>query len=171
MKRVVTGHNEEGKSVFVKISEPEHVVNIPGMLWKELWATHPGCKVPVDTSIEPTRNEKWKVFPGPGGTTLRVIDFDPGQEADPASLTNSDIMDKELPGLSESAEPDAPGMHTTDTVDYGVVLAGRLALELDDGESVDLEPGDVVIQNGTRHAWRIKEKCTVLWVIVGAERL
>ena len=59
MKRVVTGHNEEGKSVFVKIGEPEHVVNIPGMLWKELWATYPGCKVPADTSVEPTRDEKW----------------------------------------------------------------------------------------------------------------
>jgi len=55
-------------------------------------------------------------------------------------------------------------------VDYGVVISGRLALELDDGKQVDLEPGDVVIQNGTRHAWRIKEKCTVLWVITGAER-
>lgn len=171
MKRVVTGHNEEGKSVFVKISEPEHVVNIPGMLWKELWATYPGCQVPIDTGVEPTKDEKWNVFPGPGGTTLRVIDFDPDQDADPASLTHSDIMEKELPGLSESAEPDTPGMHTTDTVDYGVVISGRLALELDDGETVDLEPGDVVIQNGTRHAWRIKEKCTVLWVIVGAERI
>ncbi|MDP6916374.1 MAG: cupin, partial [SAR86 cluster bacterium] len=45
-------------------------------------------------------------------------------------------------------------------------------LELDDGETVDLEPGDVVIQNGTRHAWRFKddEVTTMLWVLIGTKR-
>jgi len=170
MKRVVTGHDKDGKSVFVKVGEPEHVVDMPGMLWKELWATYPECKVPIDPRVEPTRDERWKVFPGPGATIVRVIEFDPTQEADPASLNNSAEMEKELPGLHESTEPDTPGMHTTNTIDYGIVISGRLALELDDGEQVDLEPGDVVIQNGTRHAWRIKEKCTVAWVITGANR-
>ena len=170
MKRVVTGHDKDGKSVFVKVGEPEHVVNIPGMLWKELWATYPGCKIPIDPSIEPTRDEKWKVFPDPGATIVRVIDFDPTQEDDPASLSNLGDMDKKLPGLHESTDPDAPGMHISDKVDYGIVISGRLALELDDGKTVDLEPGDVIIQNGTRHAWRIKEKCTVAWVITGADR-
>ncbi|GIT61888.1 MAG: hypothetical protein Ct9H300mP20_17150 [Gammaproteobacteria bacterium] len=41
MKRVVTGHDENGKAIFVKIGEPEHVVDTPGVLWKELWATYP----------------------------------------------------------------------------------------------------------------------------------
>ncbi|GIT60878.1 MAG: hypothetical protein Ct9H300mP20_07050 [Gammaproteobacteria bacterium] len=30
MKRVVTGHDENGKAIFVKIGEPEHVVDTPG---------------------------------------------------------------------------------------------------------------------------------------------
>jgi hypothetical protein len=59
-----------------------------------------------------------------------------------------------LPGLASYLEPDAPGMHTTDTVDFEVVLEGEVWLELDDGVEVHLRPGDTVVQNGTRHAWR-----------------
>ena len=51
-------------------------------------------------------------------------------------------------------EPDAPGMHTTATIDFEVVLEGEVWLELDDGEEVHLRVGDCVVQNGTRHAWR-----------------
>ncbi|MGW2288712.1 cupin domain-containing protein [Streptomyces phaeochromogenes] len=49
-------------------------------------------------------------------------------------------------------EPD--GTHTTPTVDYGIVLAGEVVLELDDGHCTPLSAGDIVFQNGTRHAWR-----------------
>jgi hypothetical protein len=65
-----------------------------------------------------------------------------------------------------------PGMHTTDTIDYGMLLEGPLHLELDDGASRKPEPRDVVIQNGTRHAWRNRSDApaTMLFVLVGAER-
>ena len=59
-----------------------------------------------------------------------------------------------MPGLAAYLEPDAPGMHTTDTIDFEVVLEGEVWLELDDGVEVHLRPGDTVVQNGTRHAWR-----------------
>jgi quercetin dioxygenase-like cupin family protein len=59
-----------------------------------------------------------------------------------------------LPGLAGHMEPDAPGMHTTATIDFEVVLDGEVWLELDDGVEVHLRPGDTVVQNGTRHAWR-----------------
>jgi len=45
-------------------------------------------------------------------------------------------------------------MHTTDTVDYGVVVRGEMTLELDDGQKVQLRQGDCIVQNGTRHRWR-----------------
>ena len=44
-------------------------------------------------------------------------------------------------------------MHTSATVDYGVVVSGQATLELDDGEKVVLNPGDAYVQNGTRHRW------------------
>ena len=67
-------------------------------------------------------------------------------------------------------EPDAPGMHTTDTVDFELILEGEVWLELDDGVEVHLEPGDTVVQNGTRHAWRNHgdKVCRLLVVLVGA---
>jgi hypothetical protein len=45
-------------------------------------------------------------------------------------------------------------MHTTDSIDYVMVVSGEVTLDLDDGEQTVLRAGDVVIQNGTRHAWR-----------------
>ena len=48
MKRVVTGHNEQGKSVFVEVAEPDHVVEAPNMTWREIWATFPDTKVPLN---------------------------------------------------------------------------------------------------------------------------
>ena len=48
-------------------------------------------------------------------------------------------------------EPDAPGMHMTDTVDFVVVLSGEAVLELDDGAEVTVRAGDCIVQNGTRH--------------------
>jgi hypothetical protein len=47
-------------------------------------------------------------------------------------------------------------MHRTNTVDYSIIWDGKMWLELDDGKTVHLERGDVVVQNGTRHAWRNK---------------
>ncbi len=55
--------------------------------------------------------------------------------------------------MGEYLELDNPGMHTTATVDCGVVLAGEATLELDDGAKVVLRVGDTYVQNGTRHRW------------------
>jgi quercetin dioxygenase-like cupin family protein len=69
-------------------------------------------------------------------------------------------------------EPDNPGMHTTVTIDFEYVISGRVVLELDDGATVELGPGDTVVQNGTRHAWRnpFDEPVTLLVVLVGATK-
>jgi quercetin dioxygenase-like cupin family protein len=79
---------------------------------------------------------------------------------------------EQLPGLAAKFEHDNPGMHTTDSVDYGVLLEGEICLELDDGETKTLQPRDVVVQQGTRHAWRNKsdKPATMLFVLIGAVR-
>jgi len=81
-------------------------------------------------------------------------------------------MQEKLPGMMDVLEPDHPGMHMTDTVDFDVVISGEVYLELDDGAEVLLKAGDCVIQNGTRHAWRNRsaEKCVIAVTLVGAER-
>lgn len=81
-------------------------------------------------------------------------------------------LEAELPGMLAVMEPDNPGMHTTDTIDVGMVLSGEVWLELDDGETRKVSAGDVVIQNGTRHRWenRAQEPCVMTFVLVGAHR-
>ena len=65
----------------------------------------------------------------------------------------------------------APGMHTTDTVDYCIVVRGEMTLELDDGEKVHLRQGDCVAQNGARHRWRnpLSEPCLMAFISVGGQ--
>ena len=58
--------------------------------------------------------------------------------------------------LAEHFEKEDPAMHKTNTVDYAVVYYGEIWLELDDAKTIHLKRGDVVVQNGTRHAWRNK---------------
>ena len=61
-------------------------------------------------------------------------------------------------------------MHRTATMDYDVVLKGTIGLELDNGAEVTLKPGDIVVQNGTRHRWRNRGDTVarMLAVTVGA---
>ena len=77
-----------------------------------------------------------------------------------------------VPGVAETLEIDAPGMHTTPSVDYAIVLEGEPVLELDDGVTRAVQPGDIVIQNGTRHAWRnpTDSPTTIAFCLVGADR-
>ena len=81
-------------------------------------------------------------------------------------------VEEKLPGMAEHLETDNPGMHTTDTVDYEFVISGEVVLELDDGAEVTLKPGDTVVQNGTRHAWRNRtsDPAVLVVVLVGAKR-
>ena len=81
-------------------------------------------------------------------------------------------LEEKLPGVLAYLEPDDPGMHTTDTIDFEVVLSGELILELDDGVETVLRPGDTVVQNGTRHRWanRGTEPVVMAVFMVGANR-
>jgi quercetin dioxygenase-like cupin family protein len=76
--------------------------------------------------------------------------------------------------LEDGDEPGGAndGFHRTDTTDFGVLLSGNMALELDDGAEVVLNPGDVLIENGTRHRWRVvgDVPATLASFIIGARR-
>ena len=49
-----------------------------------------------------------------------------------------------------------PSFHKTDSLDYLVILSGRLTMLMDDDEEVTLEPGDVIVQQGVLHGWRVE---------------
>ena len=114
------------------------------------------------------------VVPGPGGTSLHFVTFPPGSVfADPSfdgEAARSEALIR-LRGLADHFEKDDPAMHKTNTVDYAVVYEGEIWLELDDAKTIHLKRGDVVVQNGTRHAWRNKgaTPVTMLFFLNGAK--
>jgi mannose-6-phosphate isomerase-like protein (cupin superfamily) len=150
IRRVVTGHRQ-GKAVFVSDGEvePLTVAAIPGAEFWRLWGADTAPNFP-DDGAEPTQ---LTYFPPVGAFRFGIVTVTPGAApgaSDPAALAE---LEAKLPGLLDYMEPDEPGMHTTDTIDFEVVLSGELVLELDDGAEVTLRPGDTVVQNGTRHRW------------------
>ena len=115
-------------------------------------------------------------FPSDGGYRFIIFTFPPGDGR--FDLADADIeaglreFEDKLPGVLALNEVDNPGMHTTDTVDFDVVLSGEVFMELDAGAEVLLKPGDCVVQNGTRHAWhnRSAAPCVIAVALVGASR-
>jgi mannose-6-phosphate isomerase-like protein (cupin superfamily) len=110
-----------------------------------------------------------------GGYRFALTSIPPGTVSVPADLdlqTALAEMEVKLPGMVAYLEPDNPGMHTTDTIDFEVVLSGEVILELDDGVEKVLRPGDTVVQNGTRHRWRNRgiEPAVLAAFLIGAHR-
>jgi mannose-6-phosphate isomerase-like protein (cupin superfamily) len=154
-RRVVTGHNAEGKAVFVsdEMVEPVTLALLPGTEFHKLWGSDETASFPDDGS----RPDAPRYFPPVGGVRFGFFTIPPdGGQGVPPDLDVAAALaefETKLPGMTEYLEPDQPGMHTTPTIDFGVVLSGTVILELDDGAKVTLEPGDTYVQNGTRHRW------------------
>lgn len=155
MRRVVSGHDAEGKAVVVsdEMMPPITLALLPGSEFHRLWASDAVPSFPDDGS----NPDAASYFPPVGGFRFGFFTIPPdGGAGAPPDLDFEAALaefDEKLPGLAEHLEPEDPGMHTTATVDYGVVLSGEAVLELDDGVKVTLRPGDAYVQNGTRHRW------------------
>jgi mannose-6-phosphate isomerase-like protein (cupin superfamily) len=173
LRRVVTGRNHAGKAIIVQDGVSPRVVTtetLPGLALVEVWATDKVPTLPV-APVDLTTTMK-SFVPGPGGTRFRIVQF-PGASTrafDQEAFRREYLI--KAPGLAEAMELHDSGMHTTDSVDYGVVISGEITLELDDGATVSLKQGDCVVQNGTRHAWRNSHTvpCVMAFVLVGAAR-
>jgi mannose-6-phosphate isomerase-like protein (cupin superfamily) len=144
VRRVVTGHDAGGKAVFASDSRVAPTLGT----FHLLWGADERPRFPDDGSEPPHR----LFFPPLEG--FRFLFFTvPPTGAPPPEGVDLSTIDDVVPGLLAYNEPDEPGMHTTPTVDFEVVVSGRVVLELDDGAQVELGPGDTVVQNGTRHRW------------------
>jgi mannose-6-phosphate isomerase-like protein (cupin superfamily) len=159
VRRVVTGHGRDGKSIVVSDVHVEPITAslVPGVEFHRLWGGDVAPGFP-DGGAMPSY---WSYFPPVNGFRFWFFSLPPGARAtseeqaahvsDPSAALLE--FDAKLPGLGQYLEPDEPGMHTTPTIDFEVVLSGEAVLELDDGASVALQAGDTVVQNGTRHRW------------------
>ena len=154
IRRVVTGHDAKGKAVFVSDAAvaPYAPAMMPGAEFHRMWGMDAAPTFPDDGSM-PAHDA---YFPSVGGVRFGFFTLPPaGAPAPEIADLDGALADFEaaMPGLLGHMEADNPGMHTTDTVDFEVIISGQVVLELDDGASVTLQPGDTVVQNGTRHRW------------------
>ena len=142
LRRIVTGHDPAGKSVVIKDTSIE-TQRIPSddADFALLW-TAPS--LPVDNNDKTDGRERDAGLTLHGGSVLRVVDILPGR---------------------------ASPMHRTNSIDYGIVLQGKLELELDDGQITHLKAGDIVVQRGTMHLWRNPSEsdvCRIVFVLTEA---
>jgi mannose-6-phosphate isomerase-like protein (cupin superfamily) len=155
VRRVVTGHDVDGKAVFVSDEQVAPIVPslLPGNEFHRLWGGDEAPHFPDDGA----RPNDAAYFPPVGGYRFGFFTIPPdggaGAPADLDIMAALEDLETKLPGLAGHMEPENPGMHTTATIDFEVVLSGSVTLELDDGAKVTVGPGDTVVQNGTRHRW------------------
>jgi uncharacterized cupin superfamily protein len=176
IRRVVTGHARDGRPTVMSDGPPPNgrdLESVPGLSAALVWATDAKPSI-AGSAVDRTEVvESW--VPAPGETRFTMLTLPPdevfmGEEMDHAAAAAE--QQAVLPGLAETFEPDAPGMHRTDSIDYVIVLDGEVWLDLDGGRETKLSCGDVVIQNGTRHAWRNRSgrPARLAFVLIGAGR-
>ena len=148
-RRIVTGIDSEGRSFFQEDGETPGYLDLGAFIDEEIWIDDPGA---AETEyVDPASAEKFDLVPPQGGSRARIFTFmpDKGQSYDPEVISKA----AQRFNTGEAMDPENPGMHTTATIDYGIVLSGNITLELDEG-SRKLGPGDIVVQRATAHAWR-----------------
>ncbi|WP_094781662.1 cupin domain-containing protein [Paraburkholderia ribeironis] len=174
VRRVVTGERD-GRAVILSdgpVANTHDYAAVPGFQTTLAWATSQAVPPLPDDGRDPVVSIE-SVVPAPHGTRLIVVQFPPDSVMTSPQFDGAAAAQEyaaHLPGLAEAFEPDGSGMHRTQTVDYDIIVSGELWLELDDGEIRHLKAGDIVVQNGTRHAWRNRSDApaVMMAVLIGA---
>jgi len=177
IRRVVAGTGPDGKARVVSdgvAPRRAEFSTVAGFAASLLWSTSADASVGPGAVIADRTTEVGFV-PAAGESRLMIVTFPPDSvmmRADFDGAAFGAEFARLVPGLAETFEPDHPGMHATDTIDYDIVLDGEITLELDDGKQVLLRRHEVAVQHGNRHAWRnLGDKpATMLFVLMGAAR-
>jgi hypothetical protein len=176
-RRIVTGHNAEGKAVVVQDAPPARVARIggeSGPVFYEVWNTRE-TPARIDRASGEPAEAGISLAPPKNGTRIRVLDFPPD---DPRLAAMSAEEARALfatIGAGEASSHTGAGsrhamMHRTETVDYGIVLEGELVLILDEGETT-VRAGDIVVQRGTNHGWanRSGKACRIAFILIDGQ--
>lgn len=156
VRRIVTGHDANGRSIVQEDGPPTRVVTLggeSGTTFHEVWNTR-ATPAPIDRASGEPHEPGIALLPPSGGTRIRILDIPP-DDGTVAALPREAVralFEAIGAGHALPEDPPHPLMHRTETVDYGIVLEGEVTLILDDGETI-VRAGDVVIQRGTSHAW------------------
>jgi hypothetical protein len=172
VRRVLTGHDSEGKSTFIAdglAPNVKEMASMPGLALTDLWETT-GAPADndghADAATRPVRLE-----PPKNGSLLRIVEFPP----DAAWRQSADAREA-FKSIGAGHAPDRksadPMMHRTSTVDYIIVLKGEIHAIMEQGETL-LRAGDILVQRGTNHSWSVRgnEPCIVAAILVNAKPL
>jgi mannose-6-phosphate isomerase-like protein (cupin superfamily) len=169
VRRVVTGHDADGKAV-VLIDAPTPYVNQrgEGNVVQLLWITN---ETPADLShTRDQANQKTGVPPPHNGSICRVVDFAPYDGKVPQGVDHHEIL-KQM-GIDPATQGYQRHIftHRTRSIDYAIVLEGEIDMLLDDTE-VHVKAGDILVQQGTNHAWVNKsgKPCRICFVLIDSE--
>jgi hypothetical protein len=170
IRRVVTGHDKDGKSIIVMDGDAPNVLemaSMPGVALTDLWRTR--TSPASNSGNQDSATGRIKLEPPANGSILRIVEFPP----DSAWRDTADAR-KAFASIGAGGAPDHGSadamMHATATVDYIVVLKGEIHAVLDQGETL-LKPGDILVQRGTNHSWSVRgrEPCVIAAVLIGAK--
>jgi hypothetical protein len=162
IRRVATGHNEDGKAVFTSDEE----LDGSGLLGACLWAQDVLPTFPNDGGPPGVHS----YYPPVGGARFYVAQLRSGQNGEQDPGVQEFLASNPHLGF-DTDHGDAAGFHTDDCITFHLVLDGSITLELDEGERKTLGPGDVLVQNGTRHRWiGGEDPATIAMVMIGTPR-
>ncbi len=172
IRRVVTGHDKNGKAIVLSDGPAPNVYSNPlraGHKSTDLWTTT-AMPAPI-TREEPDPTLGPQNFVPPMGVKIRISELEP----EPESVRN--LSPEKVSEWYQTAGHQAsstfghggrhPLMHKTETIDYAVVLEGEMTMVMDDQDIV-LKAGDVLIQRGTNHAWsnRSDKRVRILYILI-----
>ena len=164
-RRIVTGHDAQGKAVVLydgPLSAKQRSAGGNGMTL--LWVTG---EFPVDVAGAADRAQTQVGVPPPAnGTVFRIVDFAPTppqtSPVDHHQILVSMGIDPATQGFARHANT-----HRTKTIDYAIVLDGEIDMLLDDTE-IHVTAGDVLVQQGTNHAWvnNGTKPCRIAFILI-----
>lgn len=172
IRRVITGHDKDGVARVISDEIATCILkrdNRPGVTLTNLWE--------VDTLPAPAERHDDPVtgplilHPPKAGNVFRVVQFNPEDPEVMAGLDGASAFAEMGAGKNIVQNARHPWMHRTDSIDYAIVLTGEIWMLMDNEEDdVLLKTGDVVVQQGTNHAWanRGTEPCKIMFVLNGA---
>lgn len=172
VRRVVTGHDRKGRSVFLSDKLAPNVMemaSMPGLALTDLWET---TGAPADNGGKAdAAARKVHLEPPHRGTILRIVEFPPDKAWRKDVDAGKAFGSIGAAHAKDRASSD-PMMHTTATVDYIIVLKGEIYAIMEKSEK-RLRPGDVLIQRGTNHSWSVRgnKPCIIAAILVSAKPL
>ena len=153
MRRIITGHNQDGKSIVILDGPPARSIgeDVGGLF--EIWNTD-GETINT-TDVIDRADDDIVLSPLKNGSKFRYFQINPTPEGIPMEMLQEIAADAFAKIGAAHHRVDTSkhhAMHKTETIDYIILLKGDVTLVLDE-EEVNLKPHDVVVQRGTNHAW------------------